>query len=123
LLEAFHATLVQNLVISSKPANLAVRLLWLKMSLKNTHQHCQGRDEHETQLKMQPAITIGTSSGADLSISGSNISPEHVEIKTGQGRTTCTALVGDADDLSGDTFTWLNGNQLRTGGHSYLALH
>ena len=64
---------------------------------------------------MQTNIQIGTEDSADLRILGSNCFPRHAEVQRSSGRTTCMALIGDEDDLLAETFTWLDGNQLRTG--------
>ena len=66
-------------------------------------------------IQVQATIQIGSSKDADIKPSGSNISPQHAEVKTGDGRTTCKALVGSEEDLLADTFTWIDGNQLRHG--------
>ena len=69
---------------------------------------------------MQATIQIGSSNDADIRPSGGNISPQHAEVKTGQGRTTCTALVGSEEDILADTFTWIDRVQLRFGGLPFI---
>jgi hypothetical protein len=43
------------------------------------------------------------------------VAPEHARIERKAGRVFCTALVGDEDDLFSDTYTWVDGNQIRKG--------
>lgn len=69
---------------------------------------------------MQSPILVGTDKAADLQIEGPNCYPQHAEIQRGKGRITCTALIGDEEDLLADTYTWLDGNQLRTGQWHHL---
>lgn len=64
---------------------------------------------------MQATVSIGSSSKADLQIRAANVAEEHAQLQQKGGRTFCTALVGDEEDMFSDTFTWLNSDQLRKG--------
>ncbi|BDA42220.1 hypothetical protein COCOBI_03-1070 [Coccomyxa sp. Obi] len=63
----------------------------------------------------QATVSIGSSNSVDYRIEGPNVAAEHAQLTQKSGRTFCTALLGDEEDLNSTTYTWLNGGQIRKG--------
>ena len=58
---------------------------------------------------------MGSSGTADMQVVGPHVAAEHAQLIHKGGRMTCTALQGDADDLTSRTYTWINGSEIRKG--------
>ena len=69
-----------------------------------------------THTLSQDSVSIGSSNSVDYRIEGPNVAAEHAQLTQKSGRTFCTALLGDEEDLNSTTYTWLNGGQIRKGG-------
>ena len=78
-------------------------------------QQVRQTSQQSCRAGLQTQVLVGTDEAADIRITGPNAHARHAEIRRSPGRTTCTALVGDEDDLLADTYTWIDGDQLRTG--------
>jgi hypothetical protein len=65
----------------------------------------------------QGTVCIGSSSEADLQTDAPNVAEQHARLQQRGGRTFCEALQGDEEDLTSDTYTWLDSAQLRRGKH------
>ncbi|KAK9901618.1 hypothetical protein WJX75_005002 [Coccomyxa subellipsoidea] len=86
-----------------KPAHLLTRALTLRTP------------EGAIREFEEATVSIGSASTADFQIEGPNVGAEHAQLAQRSGRTFCTALVGDEEDLTSSTYTWLNGDQIRKG--------
>ena len=77
---------------------------------------------HQPFGEVQGETTVGADQACDMTLSGSNIEPEHARIFPRSGRLFCRALTGDPDDFKGATRTWiLPDTELRPGVDYMLA--
>ena len=72
---------------------------------------------HHARLKSckQTTQIRGITMHATCSCLHVSVYPQHARLEVRGGRAFCTALVGDEDDLTSKSYTWMNGVELRTG--------
>mmetsp|Transcript_39324 Transcript_39324/g.93181 ORF Transcript_39324/g.93181 Transcript_39324/m.93181 type:complete len:183 (+) Transcript_39324:40-588(+) len=68
----------------------------------------------ETKRLKDDVTLVGKTSASILSLQVDGVADEHARLEKKNGRLFCTALVGSGN-LTEDTRTWLNGNQIRSG--------